>query len=194
MMLTRGDFRNLIGHVRGNGSFPDEPLLAVYDQLRAGLEAMTKERDDLAIRVHTLEEDIRAVCGPELNCLSHMDIGFIEKAVRWYQQQLTQSQARVATLEKALLASCSDQREYLECKSSCDSYGHDNECEVANPGLAFKRLEQRVQELEAALRSVEVILSVGDCGKPTQMVDNVQLPSSIFELPSPPRRSRSRDE
>lgn len=41
--MTREHFLQLIGHVRANGAFPDEPLLAVYDGLRAALELVEKE-------------------------------------------------------------------------------------------------------------------------------------------------------
>ena len=69
-------------------------------------------------------------------------------------QAIEEKDATIARLErerdvakKALLLSCSDQREYLECQPNCDSYGHDDKCEVANPGIAFKRLEQQLAAL-----------------------------------------------
>ena len=53
-------------------------------KLEQQLAEMTAEHR----RVQALEESIREVCGLELNCLSHMNISFVEKAVKWYQQQL----------------------------------------------------------------------------------------------------------
>jgi len=43
MDFTREQFRNLIGQVRANGSVPDEPLLAVYDELYAQLKQATAD-------------------------------------------------------------------------------------------------------------------------------------------------------
>ena len=73
-----------------------------------------------------------------------------DAALRAEVERLTQDNQIV---RKALLASCSDQREYLECKPSCDSYGHDEGCEVANPGLAFKRLETSLAQAQAELKN-----------------------------------------
>ena len=61
------------------------------------LEARVKELTVVAGRVLKLEEQIREVCGIELNVLSNMGISFVEKAVRWYQQrvkELVQRQPR----------------------------------------------------------------------------------------------------
>jgi len=46
MTLTREQFRNLIGQVRANGAFPDEPLLAVYDSLSTELAAVRVELEE----------------------------------------------------------------------------------------------------------------------------------------------------
>jgi hypothetical protein len=46
--FTREHFRFLIGWVRAHGAFPDDPLLAVYDELRAQLAQVTAERDKWA--------------------------------------------------------------------------------------------------------------------------------------------------
>lgn len=64
------------------------------------LEAQVKELTVVAGRVLKLEEQIREVCGIELNVLSNMGISFVEKAVRWYQQQAKQLEARVKELEE----------------------------------------------------------------------------------------------
>lgn len=82
----------------------------------------------------------------------------LTKFITHLQATLARVEGELATTKKALLQSCSDQREYLDCQPTCDSYGHAENCEVANPGLAFHRLEiqlvqaeQREARLKAAL-------------------------------------------
>lgn len=56
----------------------------------AALRATIEQQAQTIERVRQLELDIRDACGVDLNVLSNMGISFVEKAVKWYQQQNAQ--------------------------------------------------------------------------------------------------------
>jgi len=48
-----------------------------------------------------------------------------------------------------------DTSEDMECLERCDSYGHEEDCPVANPMAAFRKLRNRNKALEDVLRSLD---------------------------------------
>lgn len=45
----------------------------------------------------------------------------------------------------------SDTSEDMECLEGCDSYGHEDDCPVANPMAAFRKLRQWVDDLQSGM-------------------------------------------
>lgn len=56
--------------------------------------------------------------------------------------------ARIAHLEEALLRSCSDNMEYLQCQPECNRNDHAANCAVAYPRIEYDRLQARIAGLE----------------------------------------------
>lgn len=83
-------YHPIIETIHQNESYPDCDWLIDKNSFRPQdgqtCRAWESEIDEnLSRRIYNLEMKIRNTCGPELNCLSNMGIGFIEKAVEYYQ-------------------------------------------------------------------------------------------------------------
>ena len=140
-------------------------LLAHDAALRARLEALEQERDAQTERQLELLDERNGLIG-ELAAIQ-TTVGDTEFALR----------ARVVELERELekkqallLRSCQDNIEdyKVQCKPKCDSYGHEDDCPAAYPGLVYDEMRQQLtaREAECDEKSLEIIKlrhEVWDC-------------------------------